>query len=200
MKRIAVFLLCAAACLALAGRARAAFDPGVDYMALMQEAAVRGDRAAGLEAEARRNEKIDRLGLGYEKVGWDELYILAKVICAEGGGSGSTDEWKLCVGEVVLNRVASPEFPDTIWDVCMQPGRYGWVLTAQYDALYPDRHSAELALRLLEGERVLADPAVVFQSERVQGSGICRALYDDRLGWTYFCYSFYPELYPDAGR
>lgn len=36
-----------------------------------------------------------------------DLMLLAKVIYAEAGSDFLSDEWKMCVGEVVLNRVAS---------------------------------------------------------------------------------------------
>ena len=38
-------------------------------------------------------------------------------------------------------------------------------------------------------------PAVVFQANFKQGSGVCKALYDSHLGWTYFCYSSNMSLY-----
>ena len=45
----------------------------------------------------------------------DELLWLARIICAE--ACGEPTEGKIAVGNVVLNRVRSPEFPDTIYDV-----------------------------------------------------------------------------------
>lgn len=43
------------------------FDPDTDYSALIKEAAANGDMAAAAEYEQQRNEKIDALGLDYEK-------------------------------------------------------------------------------------------------------------------------------------
>lgn len=45
----------------------------------------------------------------------DDLYWLSRIISAE--SRGEPLEGQLAVGNVVLNRVASPEFPDTIYDV-----------------------------------------------------------------------------------
>lgn len=45
----------------------------------------------------------------------NDLYWLARIISAE--SQGEPLEGKLAVGTVVLNRVASSEFPDTIYDV-----------------------------------------------------------------------------------
>lgn len=53
----------------------------------------------------------------------------------------------------------------------------------------------EAAARLLSGERVLNEPSVVFQSGGVQGSGVYLELYSSYYGYTYLCYSSYPELY-----
>lgn len=45
----------------------------------------------------------------------DELYWLSRIIDAEAGGEPFSG--KVAVGEVILNRVKSNEFPDTIWGV-----------------------------------------------------------------------------------
>lgn len=45
----------------------------------------------------------------------DELYWMSRIISAE--SRGEPMEGKLAVGTVVLNRVASGEFPDTVYDV-----------------------------------------------------------------------------------
>lgn len=43
------------------------YDPNVDYSALINEAVKNGDLASAGKYEQQRNEKIDALGLGYEK-------------------------------------------------------------------------------------------------------------------------------------
>ena len=55
--------------------------------------------------------------------------------------------------------------------------------------------SLEAAKRLLAGERVLSNPAVVFQSNGRQGSGVFLELKDLYLGSTYLCFSNRMELY-----
>ena len=50
-------------------------------------------------------------------------------------------------------------------------------------------------MRLLCGERILAEPSVGFQSNGHLGSGVYKKLVDDQLGVTYLCYSSHPELY-----
>ncbi|NCB73992.1 MAG: copper amine oxidase [Clostridia bacterium] len=45
----------------------------------------------------------------------DSLYWLSRIINAESGGESLLG--KIAVGNVILNRVASPDFPDSIYDV-----------------------------------------------------------------------------------
>ena len=165
-----------------------------DYMEDMIWAAVRGDYEAGEAAEEKRGNKITLMELGYPVVDFEELYLLAKIMYAEAGSNWLSDEWKMCVGEVVLNRVMSPEFADTIKDVLEQPGQYYGKNNGYFNNLRPDERCVRLALRLLEGERQM-DPSVVFQANFRQGSGVHTAFHDDYLGWTYFCISSKPELY-----
>jgi N-acetylmuramoyl-L-alanine amidase len=57
----------------------------------------------------------------------NDLYILAKCIYAE--ARGEVYEGQVAVGAVILNRVASPDFPNTIYGVVYQP----WAFTAVSD-------------------------------------------------------------------
>ena len=175
--------------------ANAAFEPDVDYMALMMRAAEAGDAAAGMAAEACRAEKIAALGLDNREISFEELNLLAKIIHAEAGSAWLDMEWKMAVGEVVLNRIASPEFPDTMREVLEQPGQYYGKNSRYFNSLKPSAASVEAAKHLLAGERVLGEPAVVFQANGRQGSGVFRELRDAHLGSTYLCYSNRMELY-----
>lgn len=172
-----------------------AVEPDTDYMAQMMACAVVGDADCGRQLAEARNVKIDEQGLTYPKVAWDDLYLLAKIIYAEAGSYWLPDSWKMSVGEVVLNRVASPEFPNTIQEVIYQPGQYYGSQSRYFEDLRPDLRCVDLAKRLLEGERILNDPSVVFQANFKQGSGPMVSLFDNKLGWTYLCYSSKPELY-----
>lgn len=87
----------------------------------------------------------------------DEVYWLSRIISAE--SRGESLEGKLAVGTVVLNRVASEEFPNTIygvifdreWGVQFQPVANGTV----YDE--PTMESILAAKMVLEGARVAGD-------------------------------------------
>ncbi|MGI5936835.1 MAG: cell wall hydrolase [Oscillospiraceae bacterium] len=195
MKRLFIFAISVIMSFVLTDKAGAEFDPKVDYMSIMIEAALKGDYDAGLAAEAARNEKIDKLRLDYEKISFEDIYLLSKVMHAEAGSEWLSDQWKMCVGEVVLNRVASSEFPDTIREVIEQEGQYYGKNNSYFEKLRPDRRCVELAVRLLQGERVINESGVVFQANFAQGSGTFLKLFDSRLGYTYLCYSNRPELY-----
>ena len=170
------------------------YDRDVDYSILMIDAAVSGDYQAGLLAEQVRLEKIMCMGLDEAIFSFEEFMLLAKIIHAEAGSSWLSSEWKMSVGEVVLNRVASPEFPDTIRDVIMQPGQYAGANSRWFKNLVPDQCSAEAALRVMQGERLMT-PTVVFQANFRQGSGTHKVYHDRHLGTTYFCYSSNPSMY-----
>ena len=164
------------------------------YLEELLAAAASGDVKAGREAEESRNAAIRSQSTQAEEVSFDDLYLLARVIFSEAGSYWLNEEFRLCVGEVVLNRVASPEFPDTIHDVVYQKGQYSVVNSPGFDSLAPGEDCVDIALRLLRGERRMV-PSVVYQSDYVQGELF--SLYSDmRLGTTYFCVSENIELYP----
>lgn len=204
MKRLITILPVLALTVILSGYANAYYDESgatvstfsadVDYSEAMVQAAVTGDHEAGLLAQETRNEKITTLGLQAETYTFEDLMLLSKIIYAEAGSEWLSDEWKMCVGEVVLNRVASPEFPNTIKDVLEQPGQYYGANSSYFNNLIPSERSVRCAIRLLNGERYL-ESSVVFQANFRQGSGTQTAFYDKYLGWTYFCYSSHTELY-----
>ena len=169
----------------------------VNFMENMIIAASVNDIIGGTAAQDARNEKISYLGAttDYTAVAFEDLLLLAKIIYAEAGSDWLPDDWRMAVGEVILNRRASPEFPDTIPGVLYQPGQYYSKGNTYFQNLMPPEHCVRLALRLLEGERVLNNPAVVFQANVPQGSGVYKTFWDPCLGATYFCYSYYPGKY-----
>lgn len=194
MKSIIVWILALWMGVSCALPTAAAYDPEKDYMECMIRAVMEGDLDGGTQAELVRNEKIRQQGLNYPAIAFEDLLLLSRVIYREAGSNWLSETWKMSVGEVVLNRVASSEFPNTVREVVMQPGQYGG-LCPDFQELRPSRLCVEIALRLLGGERVLNEPSVVFQSNDRLGSGVFQKLTDGELGVTYLCYSSHPELY-----
>lgn len=139
-------------------------------------------------AQAENHEESDR-----EPETWyteEELEILAIIIYQEAGANAISDETRLMVGNVFLNRVYSDGFPDTFREVALQARQYGtlhwtgirWPERAQ-DAAEEQavQRAYDIAKRLLDGERVL-DEDVVWQAEFQQGTEV--VAYSDGI---YFC-------------
>lgn len=120
----------------------------------------------------------------------EELEALAIIIYQEAGGDACSDETRSMVGTVVMNRVASDLFPDTIQEVATQKRQYGRLYWT--GLIWPERASNpgeahavqrayDCARAILEGERVLPED-VIWQAEFPQGTEI--VAHQDGL---YFC-------------
>lgn len=164
-----------------------------DYGTLLVNAAAAGDTESGRALAAEHNAAVAQGKLREAPLDFDELLLLARLIFAQTAESSFGEDYLLCVGEVALNRVVSPEFPDTLEEVVYQRGQYLCAAEPEFATLRPSRACAAAALRLLLGERRL-EPQVVYQSARQIGPAFVR-FYDRRLGYTYFCESVYTELY-----
>ena len=109
----------------------------------------------------------------------EELYILAHVICGE--AQSYSDEEQLYVGSVVLNRVNSDRYPDTIKGVVFQKNQYTCTRDGNYYRTPTERNWAN-AKYLLENGSIL--PAnVVYQSGGRQGRGVYL-----KTSKHYYCY------------
>lgn len=107
-----------------------------------------------------------------------DLEMLALVIYQEAGGDACSDETRLMVGNVVLNRVADDRFPDSIEEVLLQKRQYGRLYWT--GLVWPERadkpgeaHAVERAYKcaeeVLNGTRLLPDD-VIWQAEFPQGT------------------------------
>ena len=77
-----------------------------------------------------------------------DLYLLAKCVHAEARGESYIG--KVAVAAVILNRVDSPDFPNTVYGVIYQP----WAFTCTHDGqidLEPDNASYQAAQDALNG-------------------------------------------------
>ena len=99
-------------------------EPEPDYREMMIRAAMDADVEAGREARDFWANQLAAQGDGLICPDFDELLLLARLIHSEAGSEWLTDELRMCVGEVVLNRVASPEFPNTLEEVLAEEGQY----------------------------------------------------------------------------
>lgn len=109
-----------------------------------------------------------------------DIDLLARLMTAEQGYDADEMDYYL-TGSVVINRMKSNKYPDTLQDVIYQDGQYQCV-----ENLHINRPYDEVAYQVAEELLVYGtnvDEQVVYQSEFKQGSGI----YDKR-GNTYYCY------------
>lgn len=110
----------------------------------------------------------------------EDLELLAIVIYQESGGEECCDDCRRRVADVVLNRVESDEFPDTIEGVLTdyrQYGRFYWtgVVWPDRAALKEEKEAVEraytIAEEVLSGEHSdLYGEEYVFQAEFQQGT------------------------------
>ena len=122
----------------------------------------------------------------------DELFCMAAAIYNEAGGDACSDETRMLVGYVILNRVKDPRFPDSIREVLEAKSQYGkfyWtgVKFADRSSKPEEQNAVERAYET--AKRVLSEPSttpktVVFQAEFEQGTGVYK--YQDSI---YFCHA-----------
>lgn len=99
----------------------------------------------------------------------DEVYWLSKIISAESGGESLIGQ--IAVGDVILNRVKSPLYPNTIYGVIFDR-KYGVQFSPTLDgSIYKDpTYTATLAAKIcLEGTS-LSDNALFFLNPRAAQS------------------------------
>ncbi|MDD5946036.1 MAG: spore cortex-lytic enzyme [Clostridia bacterium] len=94
------------------------------------------------------NETLNRLGISTEEFEEDDLYILASVINGEGRGEPYTGQ--VAIGAVVLNRVRSELFPNSVAEVVYQSGAFDSVRDGQIN-LSPSESALRAAQDALNG-------------------------------------------------
>lgn len=115
----------------------------------------------------------------------EALDIVARVVAGEAGGCPW--EHQVAVAAVVVNRVASPYFPDTVREVVAQPGQYTDAYLSGFDRT--PHQCYEAAKTALDGTDAVPDD-VIWQAEFQQGTSVWWISEVD-TGWyrstTYFC-------------
>ena len=110
-----------------------------------------------------------------------DVMNLARIIQAENGGH-EDDEALVLTGVVVLKRVKSKYYPDTIMGVISQNGQYSTYADGKFWN-EPSKRSMRIAKKLLSTSIVHDYPDnLVFQAEFRQGREVYK-----KLGYEYFC-------------
>ncbi len=190
------------------------FDADTDYSMAIRQAMEQGGPYAmelGALYEGMRNLKITTLGLPYATTDYfsvcktpaevlaaldgpqpnaytaADLDLLSRIIYAEAGCTWIPDWVQRMVGSVVLNRVHSTYYPDTIREVVYQPGQYAPTWDGSLSKT-PDARTVSNARYLLENGSICPEN-VIGQNSIVTGSGVYTSYFDPILRTTvYFCY------------
>ena len=141
------------------------------------------DKPIYLETETVGVEDMDisTVSAPIDSVSYEDIDLLAHLIYAEAGSSWIKDETIFYVGSVVLNRVNSKYYPNTLYEVIYQEGQYECTWNGHIEKV-PDERCYEIAEELLRYGSVLPEN-VLYQAQFEQGSGVYS--YQDNL---YFCY------------
>lgn len=108
-----------------------------------------------------------------------EVELLARLIYAEAGNTSW--DTQVAVGSVILNRVQSDKYPNSISEVIYQSGQYPSTSGSAFNGT-PNEQSWEAARYVYQnGSQIPAN--VLFQSRNSQGSGVWA-----QLDGEYFCY------------
>lgn len=117
----------------------------------------------------------------------EDLNIIAKTIQYEANPQYCGWEHSVAVGVVVINRVASPYFPNTVREVVAAPGQYLPAYTWEFENI--SRLSYEAAKAAMDGDHDVPADAY-WQAEFPQGREVWRTFRVD-TGWyastTFIC-------------
>ena len=126
-------------------------------------------------------EEVDVVEEIIAEIDQEEGELLAQLIFAEAGSDWCEDNMLYYTGSVVLNRIKSEHFPNTMQEVIYQPGQYSCVNNGMIDYEYNQR-AYNVAEDLLTSGSCLPDN-VVFQAQFEQGDGTYVKVQN-----MYFCY------------
>ena len=116
--------------------------------------------------------RVERDGVTYLVIDKD-IYLLAKLIYHEARGEG-LDGWT-GVGEVVVNRVRSPRFPDTVSEVIYQDGQFTGV--EALEGIAPTEEMVKAAGKILAGKlRIFGNGDVLYFRNPMKTSNIPSSL------------------------
>jgi len=117
-----------------------------------------------------------------------DLYWLSRIISAESGGESM--DGQIAVGNVVLNRVESDEFPDTIPGVIFDRVDAVQFEPVENGTIYhmPEEECVEAAMQVLDGEDVIGEAMYFYAPALSEGVWInANRTYQETIG----CHRFY---------
>ncbi len=118
-------------------------------------------RQKALEEERRREE--EKKAASRKAVSDDDYQVLLRIVQAEAGVCD--EKGKILVANVVLNRVKSQEFPDSVRSVVYEPSQFSPVSDGSIKSVKVTEETKECVNRALEGEDY-SDGALYFMNRR----------------------------------
>ena len=118
-------------------------------------------RQKALEEERRREE--EKKAASRKAVSDDDYQVLLRIVQAEAGVCD--EKGKILVANVVLNRVKSQEFPDSVRSVVYEPSQCSPVSDGSINSVKVTEETKECVNRALEGEDY-SDGALYFMNRR----------------------------------
>lgn len=118
-------------------------------------------RQKALEEERRREE--EKKASSRKAVSDDDYQVLLRIVQAEAGVCD--EKGKILVANVVLNRVKSQEFPDSVRSVVYEPSQFSPVSDGSINSVKVTEETKECVNRALEGEDY-SDGALYFMNRR----------------------------------
>lgn len=108
------------------------------------------------------NQEDSKLATWSYSVSDKELHLLQKIVMAE--AEGEPYEGKVAVANVVLNRLRSANFPDTIYKVIYQKSQFSPVANGRMKRVVPNEDSIKAVNAALNGKKEVADDTYYFLS------------------------------------
>ncbi|MEC0123715.1 cell wall hydrolase [Paenibacillus pabuli] len=108
------------------------------------------------------NQEDSKLATWSYSVSDKELFLLQKIVMAE--AEGEPYEGKVAVANVVLNRLRSANFPDTIYKVIYQKSQFSPVANGRLKRVTPNKDTIKAVNAALNGKKEVADDTYYFLS------------------------------------
>ena len=127
--------------------------------------------------EAEEKERLERAVISYTE---QDYQVLQKIVQAEAGICD--DQGKIMVANVIINRVKSGEFPDTITEVVYERSQFSPVMDGSINTCRVTQQTIDCVDRALAGEDY-SDGALYFMNRGVSASSNVR-WFDGRLTYV----------------
>lgn len=118
--------------------------------------------------EARTSQPVYYEALALE-ISAEEVEILERIVQAEAGGSGY--DGMLAVANVVLNRVQSERFPNTVTEVVFANRQFTPISDGRYYTVTVSDSCKQVVQDVLSGARIIGQDALYFCTPTASGKG-----------------------------